>query len=156
MNDTQETTTTDREQFLTDILCTAVEGGIGDWSETFLSTYDWDCPVVNRGVTLLIEGLDADDFRVPLLDSSEYLQPEYVDDNHHVVRVTLDTIRKGVSLIDRKEPEIEINDDYMRIVKNASHRNDTCPDNMHSPGDIDADVASCIVQAGLFGKIVFG
>mgnify|MGYP003442266160 CR=1 FL=1 len=151
---TPETNVTNREQLLTDILTTAVEGGINYWAPAL--AYQHSGPVADRGVTLLVEDVDAQDFIVPLLDPAEFLKPEFLEDEDtNVVRVTLDHIRKGLNLIVSNDDSIRLRDDIVAIIKNANRQNDAAPDNESSPGDIDAEVASCILQAGIFGEVVF-
>lgn len=127
------------DEFYTDILTTAVEGGIGYWSAA--SSYDWDCAVEDRGVTLVIDDVSADEVVIPTITS---------DVDTVTVRLTLRDIDRGVKkVIGGAVPKT-----YSSLVENALTLRDTCPDN--GLGDIDADVADIIVQVALFGKIIFG
>lgn len=63
MNTTTKTATSPaRQEALTDLFTTALEGGIGYWS--FAAEYKWDAPYEDRGVWLMpCEAEDSDDWR---------------------------------------------------------------------------------------------
>ena len=125
----------ERTEFLTDILITAVEGGIGYWSVGDGSTYEWEGPAEGRGFTIL-EWADED---------------PGVDGVSLPIRITLDDVARGVDVVVRGESGVA--DSYVSLVANANRLNDSCPDH---GGDIDADVADVIVQAAVFGDVIFG
>jgi hypothetical protein len=147
MNDTATAKSPERIEFLTDILITAVEGGIGYWSLAEGYRVDpvrW--PYAERGVTLYIPAheVDASDYRLPighgLIDSWNEEIPAYT------VRVDLDAIAAGIGLITRGETGVH--KDYIGDIFTASMTNDS--------GDLDANAADLIVQAAVFGKVIFG
>lgn len=145
MNDTAKSP--ERIEFLTDILITAVEGGIGYWSQA--DGYRWDAdrwPYAERGVTLYIPASDVDatDYRLPvghgLIETWGEETPAYT------VRVDLDAIAAGIGLI--TSGEAGVHKDYIGDVFAASVENDS--------GNLDATAADLIVQAAVFGKVIFG
>lgn len=138
---------TKREKFLTEILITAVEGGIGYWSQIEGYNHSSGTPS-ERGGILHIRDIEPSD----VVDQINLIET----DGNGTLQVQLDlkVIEAGVKAI--QDPSFKINSDIAAIVWNADRRNDSCPENETSPGDIDANVADCVVQAGLFGKLVFG
>jgi len=60
--------------------------------------------------------------------------------------VTDETVENGINAM--KNPEFSVRDDIRRSILFA--------DVMHDAGEIDAEAADVIIQAGLFGEIVFG
>lgn len=126
------TRTAERAQFLTDILTTAVEGGINYWAT--IVTYKWvDLPPAQ--------------YHVDLYETEEAEEIEN-DDDIKVFHVDIDVIAKGIGILleTRKDRGPE---DYWAQFKLANRTNS-------EDGDYDADVADCILQAGLFGEVVYG
>lgn len=115
-------TTTPRDEFLTDVLITAVEGGIGYWADDITDYCYDDDDASRRGATLVCHDEDVYGFRL-----------------------TLGLIEDGIKLI--ADPALQIASDYRREIAQASTDNDA--------GDIDAGLADCIVQAAVFGSIVY-
>ena len=137
----------ERIAFLSDVLVTAVEGGIGYWSQC--DGYRWDTDrweYAELGVTLYVPAheVDAADYRLPvghgLIESWGEETPAYT------VRVTLDAIASGIGIVTRGEAGVH--KDYIGDVFSASLHNDA--------GDIDAGTADMIVQAAVFGKVIYG
>src|SRR5437868_11089154 len=123
--------TPEREEFLADILTTAIEGGINDWAA--VNEYKW-------------EGLAHRDYFAVIVDAE--------DDDFPATKITIDTIAKGIGVIKswKKEKGFEPNyfgdgGSYWRQFLLADRTNG-------DDGDYDAIVADWIVQAGLFGEIV--
>jgi hypothetical protein len=144
MNDTTETT---REKFLTDLLVTAVEGGINYWAG--VEKYDHSGPAPERGVTLVIgtEDLDELNLKVPVL---------YVDDDRErfAVRVELKDLHRGIKAL--ADGIVQVGGVTRSICQHANDHDDAASDLDSSPGDVDADVADCIMQAAVFGEVIFG
>ena len=121
-----------RVEFLTDVLITAVEGGINYWA--LVADYVPEGEPEKRGVTLW----ETED------------DPE---GNGEGVRVTLDTIASGIAKIRaNKEGKFDFahahNSYWVQFwVANRTNGDD---------GDYDAGIADCILQAGLFGEVVYG
>ena len=115
-----------KDEFLSDVMCIALEGGIGYWcvaSKIVRSTLQ------NSPLTYMqfnASDVDGDDFKS--------------------VPVNFDTIANGIKLA--LEPDARING----ATREAIFRGVTCND----AGEIDADAADAIVQFGMFGRIVYG
>lgn len=132
--------TVEREEFLADIISTAIEGGIGYWAET--RHYQW----VNNGVPQLVvikAGYDPDlkfeDTRAVIVD--------FEGENPNTEReITIDVIARGIAKI--KDPKFRINKTLRGTILAADVENDA--------GEIDVEGADVIVQAALFGEIVYG
>lgn len=126
--------TPERIQFLSDVLITAVEGGINYWTQ--VSGYDPDNgdPEL-RGVTVWP---DLDDFE------DGQLQTNVPGGG---IRVTLETLAKGIGILDR-DTEHYHHGYWMQFwLANRTNGDD---------GDYDAGIADCILQAGVFGEVVYG
>lgn len=125
---TSATRTPQRTCFLGDIVVTAVEGGVGYWAEH--RNYDW-----------------KQDDAGNLTDASVELRSADGDDElKEWTPVTLDTIEAGIAKI--KEQGFTINPSLKKLVLYCDNEDDA--------SDVDADIADCIVQAALFGKLVYG
>jgi hypothetical protein len=138
--------TTPRAEFLRDIAITAVEGGIGYWSSC--TKYRWSKDGTLAGilpfpVIRIVAAEDPDDFVGALVEGTQHTPTE---EDGPEVTITADTIRKGIAAI-VANPDL-INSTDRKSVILADTDNDAC--------FIDADSADCIVQIGLFGKLVFG
>lgn len=121
-----------RVEFLSDVLTTAVEGGINYWAS--VSAYRWDTPNPDEiGVTVHVD--DEDDWPT------------------EGKRVTLDTIAHGIAVLKASggpsSPGEEYPGSYWKEFLLADRTNG-------EDGDYDAGIADCILQAGLFDKIVYG
>jgi hypothetical protein len=116
-----------RQEFLSDIIVTAVEGGINYWGG--VSAYQWD----NGPTTATIVDWESDD---------EF--PITVDD----VNKTVNDIISG---------RVEFPEHLTKALRYCSRTNETCPDEGPDyVMDIDADFADCIIQVCVFGEIVYG
>jgi hypothetical protein len=119
----------ERQQFLHDVFVTALEGGIGYWS--VCTAYHW-----------MVKGTDG----VPDLEGF-YAEIESDDPGEtwkH--RITRTTITRGLGAI--RGGKVKLCDYLLRSILAADVKNDAC--------EIDAEGADCIVQAGLFGEVVYG
>lgn len=110
----------ERKQFLTDVLTTAVEGGINYWAS--VDEYEWDVPLGEAYVVVR----------------------DMEDDTTH--RVDLDVIAKGIGIevAGKWDPGSYF---AQFVIANRTNGKD---------GDFDASVADVILQAGIFGKVVYG
>lgn len=117
----------ERAEFLQDVLITAVEGGTGYWAAVSGYRYDDDKP---ETASVTLHPLND--------DTGEFDGPAHA--------VTIDTIAAGIGRI--KRGDLSINSALRGTILNASDENDA--------GDIDADGADAIVQAALFGELVYG
>lgn len=115
------------DQFCADVLSTALEGGIGYWS----------------GADNIVRHYDQNghgDFRYVSADLYDAEEGELLGN------VQYDTIRKGIERILRGE--VKCNSSITGYVLRGVADNDA--------GQIDADAADAIVQAGLLGELRFG
>jgi hypothetical protein len=114
------------DESLADILVTAVEGGIGYWSE---------CSEYQHNGT---PGIAAKDVFAVIIDTED---PEFSGS----IRIDLDIISRGIKNILAKDIiRKSALDEILRAI---------CEDDV---GMIDADYADCIIQAGLWGELRYG
>lgn len=134
--------TAEREDFLATILTTAVEGGIGYWSQC--REYRWYFPDLPGGSA------------EPAPSGGANAMARIIDaeDVEHVI--TLDTIELGLDRIERGRPEF-MTERAWRTIRYCNRHNNTAPDDAPSyAGDIDADYADQILQVGALGTLVYG
>ncbi len=133
----------ERTQFLADVLTTAIEGGINYWGA--VSTYKWYSPTLEGGTAEHLDGM-------PNAYATVHEEDPDTEDGYAEtgVAVGLEDIARGIGVIRRNEfPKHEgISAGRRATILEASDENDA--------GEIDADLADCIVQAAMFGKIVYG
>jgi len=127
------TPTRERKQLLCDIFTTALEGGIGYWSAA--EEYHWRLDVPDE--TPFDESQDLDGF---------YAVIEDLEDGK-VYRIDADVIRMGIGYI--ADGIAQVRSDIRATVLLLDRTNG-------EEGDYDAETADCIVQAGLFGEVVYG
>ena len=132
-----DTTTklTPREQFLRDILCTAVEGGTNYWAQVDQIRRDGYRPDARVGDP----GFGDWTYIGYTLHDVEGDGEEYV--------VTVETVKRGLKLL-TQDTKIGLRKDLRAAVMVANISNDA--------GEIDSEAADCIIQAGIFGEIVYG
>jgi hypothetical protein len=123
------TTTTARDELLHGLFTTALEGGIGYWSEC--SDYRWSI----KG-----DGVDEDytGFSATITETDDDNSPKHVIDRKVIskgYRLATTTHRDAIAWSTGKPPLIVTDD---------------------TDWDYDAGDADCIVQLGLFGKVVYG
>ncbi len=116
------------DQSCADIMCTALEGGIGYWCIAD------DVRRTERG-----KGEHWDYVSFDAWDAED-------DDTPCFGTVTYDVIRLGVQRL--LEGGVKIRPDLLAQVQTITHG--------EGNEDIDADAADCIVQAGLFNDLVYG
>ena len=130
--------TAEREQFLADIITTAVEGGTGYWAS--VSQYRWD-------------GLPARDVFAVLHEEGD----DFSDELAPPLRLDINAVAKGIGKITRGEVEVgEFGSEYNRplgdyarkLIAEASRENDA--------GNIDSDMADIIAQVALLGIVRYG
>lgn len=130
--------TAERETFLADVLVTAVEGGINYWTHT--TNYHWYSPMLSGGT--------ADPSPAGGGNAHVRLEvPEGPDGDPMTVDVTLDTIDKGLALL--RSGEVEVSQYLQKAIVTSDQFNDF-------ESAFDAIAADVVVQAGVFGKVVFG
>lgn len=128
--------TTEREQFLADIITTAIEGGTGYWATVY--RYKWD-------------DLPPAEVHAWIVDNetvgTQPAPPAYeawLSEHARVINVEL--IARGISRIASGRVPVALSLQQAIVVGNRDV----------DAGMIDADCADVIVQAGLFGEIVYG
>jgi hypothetical protein len=119
------------DQTCADIMCTALEGGIGYWC----------C----AGDIKRTEGTDWGYVSFDAYDDEEVDRDDPESKAGFVGTVTYDTIRKGIERI--LGGQIRLRPDLLAQVATAPANDDA---------DIDSEAADCIVQAGLLNAIVYG
>lgn len=121
------------DQLLRDVLCTALEGGIGYWAEAS------DIETVE----VEVNGSPMQEYVGCTLTDCEGTDDEGNDWTH---KVTLDTVAEGIRRIMAREARArrDIEDAIRAAVADAD------------AGTIDADAADVIMQVALFGEIVYG
>ena len=125
-----DTAVTARDQLFFDLFTTALEGGIGYWSEC--SAYHWELDGV--------EGTyDVQGFRADVYDAEE-------DDAEKLV-IDRSVIARGYRLATSREwrNKLAWSSDKPPIVITAD-----------TDWDYDAGDADLVVQLGLFGEVVYG
>lgn len=123
--------TDQRKKFLQDIIVGAIEGGTGYWAEVLQYQYVYD-----GEVKVYIGGRVGNGTRakVQVTDGGEqYVLTEALID------FGLGRIRRG---------EVGLNSTLRDAILRGDRENEA--------GDIDADCADAIVQASLFGELVYG
>ncbi|MDH6284624.1 hypothetical protein [Prescottella agglutinans] len=132
-----------RTEFLTDILTTAIEGGVSYWARA-LAYQHTEAP---RAVLVRTEDLVFDDNRFAWVPG----------DGAEQLIVDLDVVARGLNRIaSAGADEIKYLPESHRLLVTAANReNDMMPADARY-GDIDAGVADTIVQVALFGEVVYG
>lgn len=121
---------TGRESFLHDVFVTAIEGGIDFWAH--IKKYRWSDGDGN-------ESADA------------YALIEEDEEGAKEQKIDLDTIRKAFGQINKTKAGEKLpglSAENVARFKQAYKEFDA--------GDIDSYDASCIVQLGLFGEVIYG
>lgn len=124
------------DQMTTDVMTTAVEGGIGYWSE--VTSYRWDVPMAERHVTLQ-----------PLAEFEGEFERKRI--SPYDIRVAMNEIAFGAKL----KAEIVEGSEY-------AETRDLCATLLRDPEDddatseLDAGHADRIMQVAVMGKVVFG
>jgi hypothetical protein len=137
------TRTAEREQFLADIIIGAVEGGTGYWAVCLWYRHD------DEGETAAVLGEETE-----LIEYADQFLATYgrkvkigeLIEAGKAAKVTVETVAKGLGRI--KRGEVGVRSDILEAIKQGDAENDGCY--------IDADGADVIVQAGLFGEVVYG
>ena len=128
--------------FLDDVICTAVEGGIGYWSQ--VEKYKWD-NMAGPGFTFadiidIAEDYDEDEDG----ETTSEPPPRYKVDNETIHRaLTLLGMANGGML-----DTMYVSESFRSDIIQAMMEKDT--------GEIDANMADSLVQIGLFGRVKYG
>lgn len=128
---------TERQRFLGDIITGAVEGGTGYWAQVSQYQYEMD-----GEISVSVGKREGDEPRATLhvmLDD----ESGYEEDGK---ALTFQVVEAGIALI--VDGKVGVNTMLRRAIMHASIDSDA--------GQIDAEGADVIVQAGLLGSIVYG
>ena len=131
---------TERDQFLFDVFVTACEGGINDWSS--ILKYHW------RKKDADTQTIDGDtDYAGYYAEIVEDESDESPRPRH---RIDAAVIEAGLKAIREKTAEeLSLHDGNRRIVIGAEGTLD-------AGTEFDAESANWVVQAGLFGQVIYG
>jgi coenzyme F420-reducing hydrogenase gamma subunit len=130
--------TTERAQFLADVLTCAVEGGINYWAS--VSDYRWYDPTFEDGGGTA-EHVDG----VPNAYATVH---ETESDGTVSGLIGVDQVATAIRDILNGKEGIRINDADVALIREANRDNDA--------GEIDAGIADMIVQVAMFGEVVYG
>jgi hypothetical protein len=130
--------TEEREQFLADIITTAVEGGTGYWAQTSQYQYEYDGEL-KLYTGKLIEGGGTQATLHELDDDDEGYKAEGLT-------ITTDKIAAAIGKL--KRGEIQINSQLAESILTGDKENDA--------GYIDADGADALTQIALLGELTYG
>jgi hypothetical protein len=143
----------DRQQFLTDVLVTALEGGISYWAYT--TAYRWYYPDLAGGTAEPGPGDTANAWAHVVIEDDGDGDPSDRGADKHTI--DLELISRGLGRIAGSTPIEHLGEVTRRSVRYCNRVNDLAPDQAPSyVVDIDADIADQIVQVGLFGRVVYG
>ena len=120
----------DRKSFLSEIIVTAVEGGIDYWAD--LRRYQW-----SNGSDGHLDHASVEVKPVEVRPADKV--PEWVVVDHALIENGLAALRTGT---------IRINRDMLGDILASDVTNDS--------GEIDSDAADVIVQVSMFADIVYG
>jgi hypothetical protein len=115
------------EDFLSNVLITAFDGGYG-------GCWYWASP----------HGDDAWDIRGGVWHSVMVEESEGDEEGAHMVNHAV--VLRGIERL--VNGEVRINSELLAHLDQGLREDDA--------GEVDADVADCIVQAGVFGELVYG
>jgi hypothetical protein len=143
---------TPREELYGDIITTAIEGGIGYWSETSQYQYVYDGEI-RPCVSALVEGTTR--ATIHLIEDATDAHPVGA-----VCEITPDTIARAFGVLRRAHVQSDgtvVNDRSESLYTSQKWRQRmlgiySAPED----ADIDADDADMLVQLGLFTRVIFG
>jgi hypothetical protein len=131
------TRSADRERFLADIITTAVEGGIGYWSQ--VSSYRWWSDLIGgSGGATKTSDTSADVH--PLLDD----ESGYRDEGVHV---GIEEVARALAVL-RSDAVIAVHPTTRGRILEADRANDA--------GDLDSNDADIVVQVAVLGDVIYG
>lgn len=136
----------ERRQFYADIVTAAVEGGIGYWSKA--RSYRWFSPDLAGGTAEPGPNGTANAWAVivPADEEAGFADWPAEKDGVPTAEITVASVRRAIGKIAHGE-YTDLRADIIATVKEAYREWDA--------SDIDAEIADCIVQVAVFGKVVF-
>lgn len=142
----------ERQEFLADIITTAVEGGINYWSQ--VSDYRWQSPSLGYSHPQRFpEGSTPEraDASVTVWD---YECDEGREDNPPRYDITVESIASALAKFRAPDAAttLHLAERNVAIVR----ENDRTNGEPETTQDVDADVADWIVQVACFGEVIYG
>ncbi len=119
--------TFERATFLSDIITTAVEGGVNYWAQ--VTKYHWSDEKPETTTATLAEHEAAS-------------RDEMIKHG----KLTPDTVANAIGRIVRNEVKVHFS--YIKLIAGATATNDG--------GDIDAEAADIIAQVAILGEVIYG
>ena len=139
------TTTDERKQFLFDVFVTALEGGIDYW---FISTtYHHAKPDP--------EDTGSGSFEGKCYDLDGFFARGHEDGESKRLTINAATVEKGLYLIRNGGSDLNAAGKALHM-HHALRAKVIGAEGVLNANDIDAELADCIVQIGLFGEVIYG
>lgn len=129
-----------RAEFLASVMTTAIEGGINYWAS--VGGYRWGFSDLGKS-----DGSKLGDGEQAFATATIYDDEESGEISDAGMKVDIETIAKGIRLVSDGKTSISSGRQANAALANRTNGDD---------GDIDADIADCILQAGMFGEVVYG
>jgi hypothetical protein len=153
-----------RKQFLLDLFTTALEGGIGYWSEC--SKYHWHLdPIIDKhGNQQIPDDIDGFYATIHPIEDGQWGVFDGGDEDSRPLTIDLTVMERGARLMNfyvqgvvdcqgkqvplgEIQPPLDEKHYYWQYVEAYCSNGDD--------GDYDAGVADMVVQFGLFGEVVY-
>lgn len=132
--------TNERMDFLSCVIITAVEGGIGYWSQ--VSEYRWWSPTLDGGSAVHADGIPNAYATIHEFGDSD------PDNRDLKVRdIGVEDISRAIGIMG-KGGVTGASDGWCKRIMQASRENDA--------GELDAGDYDAIVQVAMFGEVVYG
>ena len=131
----------ERSEFLSDVITTAVEGGIGYWAK--VSEYRWYSPSLDGGSATHEDGVAN---AYVTVHEREGHDMELVSESG--THVGLDDVASAIATISDPSVVLALHNDYRKRITAASRFNDA--------GDLDAGDCDVIVQVAVLGDVIYG
>jgi hypothetical protein len=128
------TRTAERQEFLADIVTTAIEGGISSWAR--VTDYHWWSPTLEGGTAEHADGMP--NAYATITESDDFGDGE-------TFTITVDAIANAIGKA-LADPDL-LGASNTRRLREANKENDA--------GEIDADDASALVEIFCFGKVTY-
>lgn len=147
---TQTRRSAERESFLALIITTALEGGIGYWSQA--TEYRWYYPDIAGGTADPAPNGGGNAF-ARIIETEANVDPEECP----TWDITPDVVATGLRRIASTQDIRYLNATDRKTIRYCDRHNTTAPDDGPDwARDIDSDLADVIVQVALLGEVVYG
>lgn len=136
----------ERQEFLADIITTAVEGGIGYWSK--VSDYRWQCPRLGYSHPQRYPEGSVPDKADASVTVWDYECDEGRDDNPPRYDITVESIASALA---------RFREGKIGGLHESNRAKVIAIDALNGQEDVpDADMADWIVQVACFGEVIYG